>query len=57
MLTLGEDICLFSEYLLELCLVEYKMCQYQPTLMSLASMYLSGKILNNKAITSSLLLK
>lgn len=46
-----------AKYILELCLVDYKMLKYQPNLLAAAGLYLSNKILKKNSAWSEVLEK
>lgn len=56
-LELAPEVIGYCSFILQLCLLSYRMCKYKPNLLALSAIYLSNKILNTRRISSALLLE
>lgn len=53
LLELTMEVQTYCSFILQLCLMEYRMCQYKPGLMAMVAIYLSNKLLNTGRIGSA----
>lgn len=54
---LSPEVVSYCSFILQLCLLDYRMCRFKPNLMALSAIYLSNKILNTRRVSSSVLLQ